>query len=122
MEVDPFVATVPERSAEAVVPELEAEPESVVELESLAALEEELSSDELSLLEASELAESELEDPQAANIIAAVVTAARTAITCFFFISYILHQTNKKQYAISLTKFMLRRECKAGYLHFVKIA
>jgi competence transcription factor ComK len=70
MEVEPFVATVPDRSCEA------------------AALEDPEEADAEASLEAA----AELEDPQAANIVAAVVIAAITAITCFFFMSYILHQ------------------------------
>ena len=64
------MATVPDRSCEA------------------AALEDPEEADAEASLEAA----AELEDPQAANIVAAVVIAAITAITCFFFMSYILHQ------------------------------
>lgn len=82
MEVDPFVATVPERSASAVaVEELSDEEDSSEE----AASEEAASEEDSSEFDASELAEL-LELPHAANIIAADVTAAKTAITCFFFI------------------------------------
>lgn len=78
------MATVPDRSCEAAALEDPEEADAEASLEAAA---------ELSLEEASEPApELELEDPQAANIAAAVVIAAITAITCFFFMSYILHQ------------------------------
>ena len=76
------MATVPDRSCEAAALEDPEEADAEASLEAAA---------ELSPEEASEL-ELELEDPQAANIVAAVVIAAITAITCFFFMSYILHQ------------------------------
>lgn len=72
----------PDRSCEAAALEDPEEADAEASLEAAA---------ELSPEEASEL-ELELEDPQAANIVAAVVIAAITAITCFFFMSYILHQ------------------------------
>ena len=85
IEVEPFVATVPDRSFEALV--FEEEPSEAPDAEAAAEDVAELFSE---LFAASPEPLPDPADPQAANTIEATVTAARTEIIGFFFISCIL--------------------------------